>query len=81
MNNVQSDQKMTVEQMRGIAQDHGYVNRKEYRKATIEDKRQRRDTSKSQVPVFLIMGGGARMSGAPIFIPKRRKKKYWQKAS
>ena len=71
----------TVTEMKtiGAAQKAGYVNRRSYRHEVRELNRAKsKNTNKEQIPEYQIMGG-ARMNGAPVYIPRRKKLKYYQK--
>ena len=68
-------EKMTVEQMRGIAQKHGYKNRREFRENNLGPKHRGEN-----IRAHLLHYVG-RITFVPFFKPKRKKLKYWQKAN
>lgn len=75
ISNPLPEEKMTVEQMRGIAQDHGYKNRKEYRQNRYTPKH-RGENMRAHLLHYV-----GRITYVPFYQPKRKKLKYWQKAN
>lgn len=68
-----AEEKMTVTQMRGIAQDHGYKNRRDFRENRFAP-RHKGENINSHLLHFI-----GRITYVPFFLPKRKKLKYWQK--
>jgi hypothetical protein len=68
--------RMTVKEKQGIAATMGYVNRKAWRNFKYAEHRKTRNTSLNQIPEFTI---GSVRKGAPIFEPRRKKFKGWQR--
>ena len=75
--NLQNKQEEVIRKpKKGVAQDNGFINRKQYR-LSVKGNRKSRNTSKNEIPEFFL----GKVRYVPFFKSQRKKLKGWQKNS